>query len=92
VQELEEDPEMRQRVALFKDANYDAAAAAAARMSAMTEDEEDDLPEVCCCDAPSNCISYHSPPTLLPGTLGCWPGGIYRPMFCLLRHRVVYHG
>lgn len=46
LEELEEDPEMRQRVALFKDANYDAAAAAAARMSAMTEDEEDDLPEV----------------------------------------------
>lgn len=81
MQELEEDPEMRQRVALFKDANYDAAAAAAARMSAMTEDEEDDLPEVCCRYAHSNCISTFPLPPLLSGTLGCRPGGIYGLMF-----------
>lgn len=36
-QELEEDPEMRARVALYKDPNFDPAAAAAAAQGGMGE-------------------------------------------------------
>ena len=64
LQELEEDPEMRQRVALFKDQRYDAAAAAAARLSAMTDDDdEDDVPEVSrspCRPAPPATVEHRS--------------------------------
>jgi nonsense-mediated mRNA decay protein 3 len=45
-QELEEDPEMRSKMALYKDPGYDPAADAQARDSAMTDDDERDIPEV----------------------------------------------
>lgn len=41
-QELEEDPELRAKVALYRDPDYDAAAAAAARENAMTDDDDED--------------------------------------------------
>lgn len=46
MQELEEDPEMRSRVALYKDPAHKAAAAQ--KMDAMTDgdDDEDDLPDI----------------------------------------------
>jgi nonsense-mediated mRNA decay protein 3 len=46
-QELEEDPEMRTKVALFRDPAYDPAAAADARESDMTDDSDGEVPEVC---------------------------------------------
>ena len=50
-QELEEDPDMRQRVALYRDPAFDPAAAAAARGDAMQDSDDDDdgadVPEVC---------------------------------------------
>lgn len=50
MQELEEDPDMRARVALYRDPNYQAASAAAAprQQAAMsdTDEEDGDVPEV----------------------------------------------
>ena len=48
VQELEEDPEMRSKVALYKDPTHNPAAAQQSRQDAMTDgdDDEDDLPEI----------------------------------------------
>ena len=46
LQELEEDPDMRSKVALYKDPEYNPAADAQLRDSAMTDDDEGDLPEV----------------------------------------------
>jgi len=47
-QELEEDPELRAKVALFRDPAIDPAAGAARRAAAMTEtdDDDEDVPEV----------------------------------------------
>ena len=46
-QELEEDPELRSKVALYRDPAVDPAAIAARRAAAMAEtDEDDDVPEV----------------------------------------------
>ena len=45
-QELEEDPEMRSKMALYRDPGYNPAADAQLRDSAMTDDDEGDLPEV----------------------------------------------
>jgi nonsense-mediated mRNA decay protein 3 len=39
---LEEDPELRSKVALYRDPEYDPSTAAAAREDAMTDDDEDD--------------------------------------------------
>ena len=41
LQELEEDPEMRSKVLLFRDPDYDAATAAAEQEAAMTDDDAD---------------------------------------------------
>ncbi|CAL5219010.1 g766 [Coccomyxa viridis] len=46
MQELEEDPEMRSKMALYRDPGYNPAADAQLRDSAMTDDDEGDLPEV----------------------------------------------
>ena len=46
LQELEEDPEMRAKMALYRDPGYDPAVDAQLRDSAMTDDDEGDLPEV----------------------------------------------
>lgn len=46
VQELEEDPEMRSKVALYKDPAHNAAAAQQRQQDAMTDGEEDDLPDI----------------------------------------------
>jgi hypothetical protein len=47
-QELEEDPELRAKVALFRDPAIDPAAGAARRAAAMTDtdDDDEDVPEV----------------------------------------------
>lgn len=45
-QELEEDPELRSKVALYRDPAYDPVAEAERRAAAMTDDEDGDLPEV----------------------------------------------
>eukprot|EP00884_Botryococcus_braunii_P021788 jgi/Botrbrau1/8293/Bobra.0251s0021.1 len=42
MEELEEDPELRSKVALFRDPDYDHSSAAMAREDAMTDDDEDD--------------------------------------------------
>ena len=46
LQELEEDPEMRSKMALYRDPGYNPAADAQLRDSAMTDDDEGDVPEV----------------------------------------------
>ena len=46
VQELEEDPEMRSKVALYRDPAYNPALARQQREAAMTDTDEDDLPEI----------------------------------------------
>ncbi len=46
LQELEEDPEMRAKMALYRDPAYDPVAEAERRAAAMTDDEEGDVPEV----------------------------------------------
>ncbi|CAL8460889.1 g420 [Coccomyxa elongata] len=46
MQELEEDPEMRAKMALYRDPAYDPVAEAERRAAAMTDDEEGDVPEV----------------------------------------------
>ena len=46
LQELEEDPEMRSKMALYRDPGYNPAADAQLRDSAMTDDDDGDLPEV----------------------------------------------
>lgn len=46
LQELEEDPEMRSRVALYKDPAHNPAAARQADAMTDGDDDEDDLPEI----------------------------------------------
>ena len=46
MQELEEDPEMRSKMALYRDPEYDHAGDAKLQDSAMTDDEDGDMPEV----------------------------------------------
>ena len=46
MQELEEDPEMRSKMALYRDPDYDHAGDAQLRDSTMTDDEDGDMPEV----------------------------------------------
>lgn len=46
MQELEEDPEMRSKMALYRDPDYDHAGDAKLQDSAMTDDEDGDMPEV----------------------------------------------
>ena len=46
LQELEEDPEMRSKMALYRDPGYNPATDAQLRDTAMTDDDEGDLPEV----------------------------------------------
>lgn len=46
LQELEEDPEIRSKVALYRDPNYDPVAEAERRAAAMTDDDEGEVPEV----------------------------------------------
>lgn len=46
MQELEEDPELRAKMALYRDPNYDPVAEAERRAAAMTDDEDGDVPEV----------------------------------------------
>ena len=46
LQELEEDPEMRAKMALYRDPAYNPVAEAERRAAAMTDDEDGDVPEV----------------------------------------------
>lgn len=46
LQELEEDPEMRSKMALYRDPGYDPAVDAQLNESAMTDDDDGDMPEV----------------------------------------------
>jgi nonsense-mediated mRNA decay protein 3 len=46
MQELEEDPEVRAKMALYRDPKYDPVAEAERRAAAMTDDEDGDVPEV----------------------------------------------
>ncbi len=46
VQELEEDPELRAKMALYRDPAYNPVAEAERRAAAMTDDEDGDVPEV----------------------------------------------